>query len=183
MSPEEILLSLGSKGTKENIAEIESYQNREVSIQSMLDGGGVKVVLAGGGFEFIEPYKYKVDKSNKKLRNKVYEFLRKKFNINDKLQIILASNKSKLSPLEKEFQKELIEELENSLNEYKKGGVKEIEIQKEIQLKIAQSNNSIKLPKIIAGLGIAVISTSQGVMTDRKARALGQGGEVLCAVS
>jgi len=132
MSPEEILLSLGSKGTKENIAEIESYQNREVSIQSMLDGGGVKVVLAGGGFEFIEPYKYKVDKSNKKLRNKVYEFLRKKFNINDKLQIILASNKSKLSPLEKEFQKELIEELENSLNEYKKGGVKEIEIQKEI---------------------------------------------------
>ena len=35
-----------------------------------------------------------------------------------------------------------------------------------------------ELPKIIA-----VISTSQGVMTDRKARALGQGGEVLCAVS
>jgi small subunit ribosomal protein S8 len=40
-----------------------------------------------------------------------------------------------------------------------------------------------ELPKVIAGLGIAVISTSQGVMTDRKARALGQGGEVLCAVS
>ncbi len=40
-----------------------------------------------------------------------------------------------------------------------------------------------ELPRIIAGLGIAVISTSQGVMTDRKARALGQGGEVLCAVS
>ena len=40
-----------------------------------------------------------------------------------------------------------------------------------------------ELPKIIAGLGIAVISTSQGVMTDRKARSLGQGGEVLCAVS
>ena len=39
------------------------------------------------------------------------------------------------------------------------------------------------LPKVIAGLGVAVISTSQGVMTDRKARALGQGGEVLCAVS
>lgn len=39
------------------------------------------------------------------------------------------------------------------------------------------------LPKIIAGLGVAIVSTSQGVMTDRKARALGQGGEVLCAVS
>lgn len=40
-----------------------------------------------------------------------------------------------------------------------------------------------ELPKIIGGLGVAVISTSQGVMTDRKARSLGQGGEVLCAVS
>jgi len=40
-----------------------------------------------------------------------------------------------------------------------------------------------ELPKVIGGLGIAVVSTSQGVMTDSKARALGQGGEVLCAVS
>jgi small subunit ribosomal protein S8 len=40
-----------------------------------------------------------------------------------------------------------------------------------------------ELPKVIGGLGVAVVSTSQGVMTDRKARALGQGGEVLCAVS
>jgi small subunit ribosomal protein S8 len=39
------------------------------------------------------------------------------------------------------------------------------------------------LPKVIAGLGVAIISTSQGVMADRKARSLGQGGEVLCAVS
>ncbi len=39
------------------------------------------------------------------------------------------------------------------------------------------------LPKILAGLGVAIVSTSQGVMTDRKARSLGQGGEVLCAVS
>lgn len=40
-----------------------------------------------------------------------------------------------------------------------------------------------ELPKVIGGLGVAIISTSQGVMTDRKARSLGQGGEVLCAVS
>ncbi|NQY27578.1 MAG: 30S ribosomal protein S8 [Piscirickettsiaceae bacterium] len=39
------------------------------------------------------------------------------------------------------------------------------------------------LPKVIAGLGVAIVSTSQGVMTDRKARSLGQGGEVLCEVS
>ena len=40
-----------------------------------------------------------------------------------------------------------------------------------------------KLPKILDGLGITVISTSQGVMSDRKARELNVGGEVLCAVS
>ncbi len=39
------------------------------------------------------------------------------------------------------------------------------------------------LPRIIGGLGIAVISTSRGVVSDREARAMGQGGEVLCIVS
>jgi small subunit ribosomal protein S8 len=40
-----------------------------------------------------------------------------------------------------------------------------------------------ELPRIIGGLGVAIISTSQGVVSDRQARAAGQGGEVLCAVS
>jgi len=39
------------------------------------------------------------------------------------------------------------------------------------------------IPKVLGGLGIAIVSTSQGVMTDRKARSVGQGGEVLCVVS
>jgi len=39
------------------------------------------------------------------------------------------------------------------------------------------------LPKVLGGLGIAIVSTSQGVMTDRQARAVGQGGEVLGLVS
>ena len=39
------------------------------------------------------------------------------------------------------------------------------------------------LPKVLGGLGIAIVSTSRGVMTDRQARAVGQGGEVLCVVS
>ena len=39
------------------------------------------------------------------------------------------------------------------------------------------------LPKVLGGLGIAIISTPKGVMTDRAARAAGQGGEVLCTVS
>lgn len=39
-----------------------------------------------------------------------------------------------------------------------------------------------KLPEVRGGLGIAVMSTSKGVMTDRAARAQGVGGEVLCTV-
>lgn len=38
------------------------------------------------------------------------------------------------------------------------------------------------LPTVRGGLGTAIISTSRGVMTDRAARAAGQGGEVLCVV-
>lgn len=39
-----------------------------------------------------------------------------------------------------------------------------------------------ELPKVLGGLGIAIVSTSKGVMTDRAARAIGHGGEVLCTV-
>ena len=39
-----------------------------------------------------------------------------------------------------------------------------------------------ELPKVMAGLGIAIISTSNGLMTDRAARKAGCGGEVLCYV-
>jgi small subunit ribosomal protein S8 len=38
------------------------------------------------------------------------------------------------------------------------------------------------LPKVRSGLGVAIVSTSQGVMTDRAARVAGIGGEVLCTV-
>jgi small subunit ribosomal protein S8 len=39
------------------------------------------------------------------------------------------------------------------------------------------------LPKVMNGLGVAIVSTSRGVMTDRKARGMGVGGEVLCIVA
>lgn len=38
------------------------------------------------------------------------------------------------------------------------------------------------VPKVLGGLGIAIISTSQGIMSDKKARKLGLGGEVVCYV-
>jgi small subunit ribosomal protein S8 len=40
-----------------------------------------------------------------------------------------------------------------------------------------------EIPKVMNGLGVAILSTSRGVMTDRKARAAGIGGELLCIVA
>jgi len=48
-------------------------------------------------------------------------------------------------------------------------------------LRIYRAND--ELPKVLGGLGIAVISTSRGVMSDRQARAEALGGEILCVVS
>jgi small subunit ribosomal protein S8 len=42
---------------------------------------------------------------------------------------------------------------------------------------------SDKLPNVMNGLGVAIVSTSKGVMTERNARASGVGGEVLCIVA
>jgi small subunit ribosomal protein S8 len=39
------------------------------------------------------------------------------------------------------------------------------------------------LPRVLSGLGVAIISTSRGVITDKEARTLGVGGEVICYVS
>jgi small subunit ribosomal protein S8 len=44
-------------------------------------------------------------------------------------------------------------------------------------------DSSDEIPKIKGGFGTTIISTSKGVMTDKKARALGIGGEVLCIVA
>ena len=43
-------------------------------------------------------------------------------------------------------------------------------------------SNSKDLPRVLNGLGIAVISTSQGIMTDKKARKMNIGGEIICYV-
>jgi small subunit ribosomal protein S8 len=48
-------------------------------------------------------------------------------------------------------------------------------------LRIYRDKND--LPKVLGGLGVAIISTSAGVMSDREARSRGIGGEVICVVS
>ena len=48
-------------------------------------------------------------------------------------------------------------------------------------LRVYKSSGAI--PQVMNGLGVAIVTTPQGVMTDRKARATGVGGEVLCYVA
>jgi small subunit ribosomal protein S8 len=48
-------------------------------------------------------------------------------------------------------------------------------------LRIYKGND--ELPKVLNGLGVAIVSTSAGVMTDSQARTAGHGGEVLCTIS
>ena len=43
--------------------------------------------------------------------------------------------------------------------------------------------NKDELPKVIGGLGVAVVSTSKGIMSDRDARKQGVGGEIICYVA
>ena len=47
---------------------------------------------------------------------------------------------------------------------------------------LRQYKEASKLPKVLNGLGVAILSTSKGVITDKEARALNVGGEVLCYV-
>lgn len=48
---------------------------------------------------------------------------------------------------------------------------------------LRQYKSTNDLPKVMGGLGVAIISTAKGVMTDKSAREHGIGGEVLCVVS
>ncbi|MGK2959611.1 MAG: 30S ribosomal protein S8 [Candidatus Malihini olakiniferum] len=73
-------------------------------------------------------------------------------------------------------------ELEISLKYFKgKPVVERIQRVSRPSLRIYKKKD--KLPKVMAGLGIAVVSTSKGVMTDRAARQSGLGGEIICYVA
>ncbi len=57
-----------------------------------------------------------------------------------------------------------------------------VEIQRESRPGLRNYAGKEALPTVRGGLGVAIVSTSKGVMTDRAARAAGVGGEVLCTV-
>lgn len=55
-------------------------------------------------------------------------------------------------------------------------------IQRVSRPSLRQYRSTVELPKVEAGLGVAIVSTSKGVMTDRAARAAGVGGEIIATV-
>ena len=66
---------------------------------------------------------------------------------------------------------------------YAEGGVRVISGLKKISKPGLRVNAPAdKLPRVLKGLGVAIISTSKGVMSDKKARALGVGGEVIAYI-
>ena len=86
----------------------------------------------------------------------------------------------------KGFNAETIENSKNNLNielKYFEGKpvIEKLDRVSKPGLRIYKQTSGI--PRVMGGLGIAIVSTSAGVMSDRKARELGQGGEVLCVVS
>ena len=86
----------------------------------------------------------------------------------------------------KDFNAESIENNKNNLNielKYFEGKpvIEKLDRVSKPGLRIYKQTSGI--PRVTGGLGVAIVSTSAGVMSDRKARELGQGGEVLCVVS
>jgi small subunit ribosomal protein S8 len=109
--------------------------------------------------------KYSVKMPSSKLKKSIVKLLKKEGYVKD--YKITGNNKLELEVFLKYFQgKSVIETIKRisrpSLRIYKK---------------------KHNLPEVMAGLGIAVISTSQGVLTDRMARQVGLGGEIICYVA
>ncbi|MFC3552105.1 30S ribosomal protein S8 [Lysobacter cavernae] len=73
-------------------------------------------------------------------------------------------------------------ELEISLKYYEGKPVIE-RLQRYSRSGLRQYRGKDELPKVLGGLGVAIISTSKGIMTDAQARQQGVGGEVLCFVA
>jgi small subunit ribosomal protein S8 len=57
-----------------------------------------------------------------------------------------------------------------------------VDLQRVSKPGLRKYSGAIDMPRILNGLGVAIVSTSQGVMTDKEARVLNVGGEVLCYV-
>lgn len=109
--------------------------------------------------------KYSVVMSSSKLKKSIITLLKQEGYIQD--YEITGEKKCKLKIILKYFKGKSVIEM----------------IQRVSRPSLRIYKNKKDLPKVMSGLGIAIISTSQGVMTDRMARKEGLGGEVICYVA
>ncbi|WAI11691.1 MAG: 30S ribosomal protein S8 [Buchnera aphidicola (Macrosiphum albifrons)] len=109
--------------------------------------------------------KYSVKMPSSRLKKSIVELLKQEGYIKD--YKIIGNIKLELEVILKYFQGKSVVEMIQRISRP--------------SLRIYKNKNN--LPKVMSGLGIAVISTSQGVMTDRMARQAGLGGEVICYVA
>ncbi|QCI17308.1 30S ribosomal protein S8 [Buchnera aphidicola (Aphis helianthi)] len=109
--------------------------------------------------------KYSVKIPASKLKNSIIKLLKNEGYINN--YNISGTNKLELEVILKYFKGRSV--------------IEKIQRVSRPSLRIYKKKND--LPKVMAGLGIAIISTSRGIMTDHMARKLGLGGEVICYVA
>ena len=102
------------------------------------------------------------------LRNNILTLLQKEGYIREFINNKLENNKSE-TVIKLKYNKKTKESSIHGLKQISKPGLRVYE-------------SSANLPKVMNGLGIAIISTSKGVMSDKEARKLGIGGEVICYV-
>jgi len=136
LPPELILEKLGIESSTESLRQANDMINRESTIQNLLNGGNGKFVVTEAGFQgkiIVKEGQYRVSKDNPKLREETYEFLNKKFALNDSLTKLKNMNTSGMSVLEKETYNETVKEQEAELSKYQEGGVNESILQGKLQ--------------------------------------------------
>jgi len=146
LPPELILEKLGVESSTENLRQANDMINRESTIQNLLNGGNGKFVVTNAGFQgevIVKEGQYRVSNDNPKLREETYEFLNKKFALNDSLTKLKNMNTSGMSVLEKENYDAAVKSQEAELSNYQEGGVTENILQGKLQkeaLKIYEAN-------------------------------------------
>ena len=136
LPPELILEKLGIESSTESLRQVNDMINRESTIQDLLNGGNGKFVVTQAGFQgkvIVKEGQYRVSKDNPKLRQETYEFLNKKFALNDSLTRLKNMKTSGMSVLEKENYDETVKEQEAELSKYQKDGVTENILQGKLQ--------------------------------------------------
>ena len=129
LPPEVIIEGLGAEVNTQTRQSVNDLINREARIQKMLNGG-LDVIITEAGFEYVKEGEYKA--LDPKLRDEAYDFLNKKYGIDNELSDLKKVDKSGLSTLQQEELQKEINQKEAELNEHKEGGAKYEELQNKL---------------------------------------------------